>query len=157
RVGFLTPPLLMGGAENWILSLLKHLDRRDVEPSGVAMLTGGANSVVHLDMCRRAAGLAPLVAHERCQCFSAAPAIANALGFPSDWDAVQWLCDRSGVLVAWGLPLLQRWFAGWRYAGQIVIVAHSTGDVCARHVKSWKQAGLHWAGVSRTAAASFSG
>jgi hypothetical protein len=80
RVGFLTPNLQLGGAERWIVSLLKYLDRAHVEPSGIAILGSDAP---HAETCLEAARYAPL--------YGGPLANGNGAPLPVQRSPTQWM------------------------------------------------------------------
>ncbi len=51
RVGFVTPNLVLGGAERWILNLLRFSERERIALAGVALLSGAP---ADLGMCLEA-------------------------------------------------------------------------------------------------------
>ena len=156
RVGFVTPPLLMGGAEHWILSLLQHLDPQRITCTGVAM-TVGPWAHVDIDMCRRATRLAPLVGDRVLACFRPEHGLTNTVACHSEWESLQWLCDHSDVLISWGLSDLRDWMRSLRFDGQLVIVSHNAQDLTVRPLASWQSRHVHFAAVSRIAGESFLG
>jgi hypothetical protein len=59
RVAFLTPTLLMDGAERWMISLARCCDRRRIEWAGTALTEGALASA---ELCREMAAYMPVYA-----------------------------------------------------------------------------------------------
>src|SRR5580698_1676462 len=59
RAAILTPTLMMGGAERWLISLARCCDQRQVEWTGTALSLG---AIVHPDLCREMAAYMPVYA-----------------------------------------------------------------------------------------------
>jgi glycosyltransferase involved in cell wall biosynthesis len=148
----------MGGAEHWILSLLQHLDPERIACSGVSMVIGPWHGAqVDVEMCRRAERLAPVVGDRSLSCFRSENGLTNAVPCESEWDTLRWLCDRSDILISWGLPHLREWMTSLQFDGQIVVVSHNTLDSTVGPLASWKNDRVHFAAVSRIAGDAFFG
>jgi len=126
RVGIITPSLLLGGAERWVASLLMHLDRSQLDLSGVLSLQPGDQQIE--DQVRRAAPL--YVGPE------------HATGF----------ADQCDIIVAWGTRHL-RMFPRGRVP--VVFVSHGFGQWTTDAVNGSRDRVTHWAAVSRWAVQSF--
>lgn len=57
RVGFVTPNLVLGGAERWVLNMLRYLDGERISLSGVCLLSAAP---ADLEMCLEASQFAPV-------------------------------------------------------------------------------------------------
>lgn len=136
RVGFVTPSLSMGGAERWIMSLAKNM--RTVDTVGIAFVGGGHN--LHRNMCREALRICPVWAE-----------MGSDFGMthvPSHRDAVQAVCDRSDIVITWGIPHTLDLFKDFHLP--IIDVSHLEPK-CKGNVEDCN---LSWRGVSHIAAIS---
>ena len=170
RVGFVTPNLVLGGAERWIVNLLRYLDRERVVPAGVALLNAAPADA---RMCAEAAEFAPLFGGPDGTRPHPSPLpdgegekdphtgplregeADGVIRFESAEAALEALCQRSDVIVAWGSGHFARLMAARRFSGEVVIVAHGSAPSTARMLDGGKYAAQHLVGVSKAAAAAF--
>ena len=127
RVGFLTPNLLMGGVEHWLLGLLKH-------NSGLlSWSVGVTNSVaIEPDMRREAEQFAEVVTGEA----ALTAMVANA-----------------DVMVAWGVYGLAEMLKD--FTGLVVQVSHGCGAWTEHFLAANRAVTTHCVAVSRAAATAF--
>lgn len=153
RVGFVTPNLVLGGAEYWILGLLKYCDPSRIKISGVVVMSSDACEEA---MCRRAAEYAPLYGGPLSR-----PGIVHdaedgfVQRFPTSSDALGRLCDDSDVIVVWGVAHLGKHLSGLAYRGQVVLVSHGAGHWTETMLRTSKEAADRLVGVSAVAAEAF--
>ncbi len=152
RVGFVTPNLVLGGAERWIVNLLRFSDRERISLAGVALLNAAP---ADLAMCLEASEFAPLFGGPTgipaAQSLDSPPVIR----FDSVQEALDVLCRRSDVVVAWGSDYFNRLMAERGFPGKLVIVAHGSAPSTARMLAASKAAAHHLVGVSQASAAAF--
>ena len=98
RLAFLTPTLLMGGAERWLISLARCCDRRRVEWIGTALAFG---SPVHPDLCREMSAYMPIYAGPEVVPLEDANSIRRC---PSAPAALQTVLKDADILITWGIP-----------------------------------------------------
>lgn len=152
-VGFLTPNLLLGGAEYWILGLLRRLDPRAFSLGGVAMMN---NAPSELEVCREAASCTRIYGGPLHDCpADRAPDRCLVLRFPSLRDALAKVAADSDILIVWGLSHLDRYLGGLGFPGPIVLVSHGCGPATEKMLASSETFASHLVGVSAAAAASF--
>jgi len=175
RVGFVTPNLVMGGAERWILNLLRYLDRERIALAGVALLN---DAPADLAMCLEASESAPVFGgpdrtavarsgevsrqspgagpqHAPGDGTQESPDSPPVIRFGSVQEALDVLCRRCDVIVAWGSDHFSRLMAERRFAGKLVIVAHGSAPSTAQMLAASTAAAHHLVGVSRASAAAF--
>lgn len=136
RLGLITPSLQLGGAERWILSLLKHIDRRCIMPTGVGSV---------LTEC--APHYAPILE----QCRSLVPVQFGI-------NHIRSLLKCCDIVVAWGVKELTAAVDGFN--GPVVFVSHGAG---AGDALKWTQNTIRcsvggmtpFAAVSQSAATAF--
>ncbi len=147
RAGFLTPSLLLGGAERWMISLARHSDPRMIEWTGAELLYGEAAAAHLLDemvqlmpVCSRAGnrlrashGRPP---HRSPKPGTVSPALRNA-------DA----------LVTWGISEPGRHLMG--FAGQVVVVSHASIPLSNVPGPRPDSGTVHFAAVSQAATQAF--
>lgn len=126
RVGIITPSLLLGGAERWVVSLLKHLNTEKLSLSGVLSLQHGDESIE-----AQVRALSPLF-----------------LG-PEHGDDFVRQCD---IIIAWGTRHLRMIP---KSDVPCVFVSHGFGQWTEEAVRGSAPKVTHWAAVSRWAARSF--
>lgn len=147
RVAFLTPTLLMGGAERWMIALARCCDPRRIEWTGTALCDGAP---AHSDLCREMSAFMPVYAGPGTgppgdpyvtRCRSARAALDAALG-------------GSDVLVTWGVRDLAKQIEGYRIPA--VFVSHGAGDWSVWTVRSSEPGATHFVAVSEEALEPFS-
>lgn len=147
RVGFLTPVLSFGGAENWIRNLVRHLDNRRIEISAVGLLSSdGISTQVAGALLERTR----LLMHE-------VPPVAlihqPGLGrTTSAWQTMQSVADCSDVIIAWGLPHLNQWFSAIQYSGRVIMVSQGSCEWTRQVLANSSRRGHERVGVSQRAA-----
>lgn len=143
RVAFLTPTLLMGGAERWMVSLARHCDRRRIKWTGTALSDWAPAKP---EICREMAAYMPVYAGP-----GAGPPedCSDVIRCESTIEAIRLATREADVLVTWGLPDLGRLLVGLQIP--VVFVSHGAGDWTARAVQSSEPACTHFAAVSETA------
>jgi glycosyltransferase involved in cell wall biosynthesis len=146
RIALLTPTLLMGGAERWLISLARCCDRRRIEWTGTALSHGAA---VHPDLCREMSAYMPVYAGPE-----AAPLEDSIRRCPSARTALQTVLTDADVLITWGLPNLGDLVRG--YTRPVVLVSHGGGEWARWTVRSSEAAATHLVAVSETARLAFS-
>ena len=136
RVGFLTPNLIVGGVESWLISLVRELRHCDgITVSGVGHI-GGAGLWVRA-ITDELTALCPVVSE--CE-------IPGAARVPSITKAAQAVAAASDVLVVWSAwPDLLRACQGPRIVG----VSHGCNDWWMRDSVSMVD---QWVAVSEAAA-----
>lgn len=144
RVGFVFPQLHLGGAQQWLLSLLRHLPGDgQVICSGVALTRHNDNNPAWID---RAAQLARIhssgILHSRATCHAAAKQAAQAVAAASD------------VLVCWCNEPLADLLGD--FAGPVVLVSHGAGEWSQKLLRPQEGRATHFAACSLAAAGSFS-
>lgn len=153
RVGLVTPNLVLGGAEFWILGLLKYCDPRDIAWSGVVITNP---DLCDETMCRQAARHAPLYSGpQENSDRTFAPETTCVRRFRTLREAVARLCRGSGVIVVWGVANFGEHLEGHDFSGQIVLVSHGACDWTETVVKSNAPIANWRVGVSAAAAAAF--
>ena len=127
RVGFLTPNLLMGGVEHWLLGLLKN------NPGQLSWSVAVTNPwAIEPEMRHEAEAFAEVVTGE--------PAIAA-------------LVASADVIVAWGVYGLAELLQG--FAGPVVQVSHGCGAWTEHFLAANRAVTTHSVAVSRAAATAF--
>lgn len=153
RVGFVTPNLVLGGAEYWILGLLKYCDPARIAFSGMVVTNAEACDAA---IWRQAANYAPIYGgplKERNETRHSDS--GDVRRFATLSEAFGRLCGDSDVVVAWGVPNLPRYLDGLGFAGQVVLVSHGAGEWTESVLESSKPAAHRLVAVSRAAAESF--
>jgi glycosyltransferase involved in cell wall biosynthesis len=145
RVGFLFPSLELGGAQQWLISLLKHLstDKR-IELSGVA-LTGYNPSLPNLT--GEVAKHAMLVSDRLHD-----PSVVRV---KSTAAAIEMVASESDVLVCWSQENLAQHVA--QFSGPVVLVSHGCMNWDREMAAKQQARATHFVGVSKIAADSFRG
>lgn len=135
RVGFITPSLLLGGAERWVLNLAEYLGPR-CTPSGVAICTNRATDE-HL---RRARHIFPRVLRAD-----------DRHGNHTSRRAVRELAAHCDVLLAWGLATLPELVRGLDLP--VVLCARSSFESprCVALLARAAAGATHFAAVSEAA------
>lgn len=131
RVGFLSPSILLGGAECWIASLMQHLDRERFEIAGVATYQKRGHAGM-IERCRR-----------RGKVISAGN------------RGIVEIVEQSDVVIVWGLPRWAKCLNECLGDRPTVLVSHGPGlwtekviAVCGPHC-------THLAAVSEASANAF--
>jgi len=127
-VAFVTPNLLIGGVEQWLLGLVKYSDPARVRWH-VAATDPAAQEPVTVD---RLTQYAPIATGQR---------------------AIQRLASRMDAVVVWGLEQPRHWIGD--FAGPVVVVSHGCGRWTEAWLRSAKLQATHFAAVSAVAAQSF--
>lgn len=137
RVGFLTPNLIVGGVESWLISLVRELQRLGtIQVSGVAH-TGG-EGLWSQTITDELGGLCPIVS---------AAAIPGAARVSSPTKAAQAVAAAADILIVWSVtPQLLAACKGPRIVG----VSHGCNDWWMRECAA---AVDEWAAVAEVAAA----
>lgn len=148
RVALLTPTLLMGGAERWLISLARCCDRRRIEWTGTALSHGAA---VHPDLCREMSAYMPIYAGPEAAPLAKPDSIRRC---PSAPAALQAVLKDADVLITWGLPNLPDLVKG--YKRPVVLVSHGGGEWARWTVRSSETGATHLVAVSETAVLAFS-
>jgi glycosyltransferase involved in cell wall biosynthesis len=142
RVGFLTPLLSFGGAENWIRNLVQHLDDQRINVTSVGVLSSAGISI---DVARAIMQKTTLVAHDEL------PQLPEIHRTASAWETMQCVADRSDAIIAWGLPQLDQWFSALRYSGRVIMVSQGSCEWTRQVVVSSSGRGHERVGVSQQA------
>ena len=148
RVAFLTPTLLMGGAERWMISLARSCDPRRIEWTGTALTEGAPADA---ELCHEMAAYMPVYAGPGAGPPEGSPSITRRHSARAALDAVLAGAD---VLVAWGTHDLARLVAG--YSGPVVFVSHGSSDWTARAIRGSESGATHFVAVSEAALRPFS-
>ncbi len=150
KAAFLTPTLLMGGAERWLISLARCCDRRRVEWTGTALSLGG---IVHPDLCREMSAYMPVYAGPEAGPLQRPDFIHSC---SSARAALQAVLRDADVLVTWGLPQLRVLVEG--YNRPVVLVSHGDGggEWGRRTIRSSESGATHLVAVSEAARLAFS-
>lgn len=106
RVAFLTPTLLMGGAERWMISLARSCDPRRIEWTGTALSEGAPADA---ELCHEMAAYMPVYAGPGAGPPEGSPYITRRHSPRAALDAALAEAD---VLVSWGTHDLGRLVAG---------------------------------------------
>jgi glycosyltransferase involved in cell wall biosynthesis len=143
RVALLTPTLVMGGAERWMVSLARCCDRERIEWTGTALSDGAPASA---ELCREMSAFMPVYAGPGAgpaefspyvtYCDSAKAALTAALA-------------RADVLVTWGVPCLAD-LTG-RFDRPVVLVSHGSGEWGLQTVRTSEAGATHFVAVSEAA------
>lgn len=149
RAAFLTPTLLMGGAERWMISLARCCDRRRIEWVGTALTARAPASPL---LCKEMATYMPIHADFQAGPLSASPYIHY---WRSSRAALEAATREADVLVTWGVPDLGRLVGGLGIP--IVFVSHGSGDPewSARTIHSSEAGATHFVAVSEPARSPF--
>lgn len=149
RVGFITPSLLLGGAERWMIALARSSDPRCVRWTGTA-LTEWAQSDSSLSGELRHSmpiyGGPPRGEGEH--------DMESVDRLPTAQQGVDLVFQRSEVVVAWGLDHLADLVDGYR--GRVVLVSHSAAEWTSRAIRLSEPGATDFAAVSEAALAPFS-
>jgi len=143
RVAFLTPTLLMGGAERWMVSLARRCDRHRIVWTGTALSDWAPAKP---EICRELSAYMPIFAGPGAGPPDDCPSVVRCR---STFDAVRLATQSADILVTWGLPDLGRLLASIELP--VVFVSHGAGDWTARAVQSSEPACSHFVAVSETA------
>lgn len=143
RAAILTPVLHLGGAEQWLLSLLKRCDPRRLRWTGVALADGAP---VHSGFCREVSAHSPV--------YGATSALHECIiQCRTGRDALLAAADGADVLVIWGL---------WNVRPihevldiPLVYVSHGSGDWSANCARAVENEAVHLSAVSEAARSSF--
>jgi glycosyltransferase involved in cell wall biosynthesis len=127
EVGFITPNLLIGGVEHWLLGLVRHSAQRLQWSVAVTQ-----PSAVEPEMRARVEEFASVDIGD-----GAALALSRA-------------CD---ALVCWGIADLGRYSRG--FPGPVVVVSHGCCDWTRHFIAASRGAATHFAAVSHAAASPF--
>lgn len=148
RVAFLTPTLLMGGAERWMISLARRCDSTRIVWTGTALSEGAP---AQPELCKEMSAFMPVFAGP-----AAGPPGENAsvVRCGSTREAVSRACQNADLLVTWGLPHLGCLLNGFDIP--VVFVSHGAGEWTTRAVRSSEMACSHFVAVSETALLPFS-
>lgn len=169
RLAFLTPTLLMGGAERWLVSLARRCDRERIEWTGTALTEGAAMSPA---LGRELSSYMPI--------FGGPGAGGNGAPYirrcRSAREALDCVVADADVLITWGtqnlaelladLPSLSRRVSvrpsaalRARVASRrlpVVLVSHGGGEWAARTVQTSESGASHFVAVSEPALTPFS-
>lgn len=153
RVGLVTPNLVLGGAEFWILGLLKYCDPSEIAWTGVVI----TNPEVCDDaMCGQAARHAPLYSGSlEILDRTPAPHAGCVQRFRTLREAVGRICRESGVIVFWGVADFGQQLRGLDFSGQIVLVSHGACEWTEGILRSNASVANWRVGVSAAAASAF--
>lgn len=143
RVAFLTPTLLMGGAERWMVSLARRCDRRRITWAGTALSDWAPAKP---EICREMSAYMPIYAGPGAGPAEECPAVVRC---QSTSEAIRRATRDADILVTWGLADLGPLLAGIDLP--VVFVSHGAGDWTARAVQSSESACSHFVAVSETA------
>lgn len=143
RAAFLTPTLLMGGAERWMVSLARRCDRQRVVWTGTALSDWAPAKP---EICREMAAYMPIFAGPGAGPPENCSAVVRCR---STFDAIRRATRCADILVTWGLPDLGRLLDGIDLP--VVFVSHGAGDWTAHAVQSSEPACTHFVAVSETA------
>ncbi len=153
RVGFVTPNVVLGGAEMWILGLLRYFDPQRIAPSGVAIVRG---DLPDRCICEQVATFAQLFAgplwDPSRDARDDAPQVQR-LG--SAREAVAAVADRSDVLIVWGVGDLGDHLRGLGFLGRVVLVSHGACEWTKDLLSRSRSAAHRLVAVSLAAAAPF--
>lgn len=144
RIAFLTPTLLMGGAERWLISLARCCDRRRIEWTGTALSDG---AITHPDLCREMSAYMPVYAGPSTAC----PHVSHC---SSAKEALKTVLQQADVLIAWGVPNLADLIED--YDRTVVLVSHGSGEWARMTVRSSEPGATHFVAVSQVARNPFS-
>ncbi len=114
RAALLTPNFSLGGAERWVLQLLKHVDPQRVQWTGLGISGhGGADP----ELCRQAAALTVTHSHvvppeRRSPLAHPFEPVDIARWHPNLPAMVQELARDADCLLTWGQPDMRHWFSG---------------------------------------------
>jgi glycosyltransferase involved in cell wall biosynthesis len=159
RAAFLTPTLLMGGAERWLLSLARRCDRRRIQWTGTALTDRASFSPV---LCRELSSYMPVYAGPHAGGGTAKPSVVRCR---SARHALAAAVAEADVLLTWGTPRLAELLSGLpaskRHSHQIggrlaaILVSHGGGEWAARAVQSSESGATHLVAVSEPALTAF--
>lgn len=147
RVGFLTPVLSFGGAENWVRNLVLHLNSARIAASGVGVLSSKNMSG---DVARAILQRTSIVVHEELP--QSIFGLHRVRRTASAWETMQHLADCSDVIIAWGLPQLDQWFSALRYSGRVIMVSQGSCEWTRQVLANSSGRGHERVGVSQRAA-----
>jgi len=144
RAAFLTPVLHLGGAEQWILSLLKRCDPSRLRWTGVALADCAP---VHAGFCREVAAHAPIYGPGSVHCES-------VIRCATPRDALCAAASDADVLVVWGSwnirPVLEA------VGIPVVYVLHGEGAWSTNCARAIEKEPVRLAAVSEAARSAFS-
>lgn len=143
RVAFLTPTLLMGGAERWMVSLARRCDRHRIVWTGTALSDWAPAKP---EICREMSAYMPIYAGPGAGPAEECRAVVRC---QSTSEAIRRATRDADILVTWGLPDLGPLLTGIDLP--VVFVSHGAGDWTARAVQSSESACSHFVAVSETA------
>jgi len=149
RVGFLTPSLLLGGAERWLLALAQECDREAISWVGTALLHGAPSDS---RLCRALCGRMPIYGgpvrgdgpHDR----------TYVTRLRTAQRAIDLIAERAQVIIAWGLSNLTAVLP--RFPGRVVLVAHGSDAASRAAMRASEPRATDFAAVSEPSKASFS-
>lgn len=145
RVGFVFPHLHLGGAQQWLMSLLRRLPACGYfEFSGVVLTRTDLQSDVWIN---RAAQYASL--------YAAGVNNPKVVNLSAVRDAVQFVAMQSDVLVCWCNEPLDEMLEN--FTGPVVLVSHGTSEWAERMMAVNKDRATHLAACSQAAAGAFGG
>lgn len=148
RVGLMTPTLLMGGAERWMISLARCCDPRLIEWTGTA-LTDQAPASVRL--CREMSAFMPIHAGPFATGGVCIPSIHYCNSARAALEAVARSAD---LLITWGVRHLAKLIDGFQIP--VVFVSHGGGEWSVETLKTSESGATHFVAVSETARLPFS-
>ena len=144
----MTPTLLMGGAERWLVSLARSSDRQRIAWTGTALTDCAPTSA---GLCREMSALMPIFAGP---CSGGPGCDQWIVRCRSAREAVQRAVADADVLITWGVPQLAEITADLSIP--VVFVAHG-GCGWSRQVAGSSEAGAtHFVAVSEAALNAFS-
>lgn len=144
RVAFLTPTLLMGGAERWMISLARCCDPRRIEWTGTALTEGALTSP---ELCREMAAYMPIYAGP----WGESPFIARR---PSAREALDSALSGADALITWGIENLPELIGAPR--PRVIFVSHGGGQNASRAIQNSESGATHFVAVSEPARRLFS-
>lgn len=148
RVGFLTPSLLMGGAERWMIALAEHCDPEAVAWAGTALT---ADALAEPAICREMNRFMPVYGGPAPDGDRSHPYVTR---LPTAADAVTAVARQADVIISWGVHYLKDQLDG--FPGASVLVSHGTGEWTNDAMKASESGATHFAAVSEAALAPFS-
>lgn len=144
RIAFLTPTLLMGGAERWMLSMARRCDRRRIQWSGIVLTEGGVSNP---EMYREMLAYMPMYAGPATTGNSSDhPEIIRC---PSTTAAIAQVTEGADVLIVWGLAKLDRLLQ--KLEIPVVFVSHGACLWTAQAIETCQSVCTHFVAVSEAA------
>jgi glycosyltransferase involved in cell wall biosynthesis len=148
RVAFLTPTLLMGGAERWMISLARRCDRERIEWVGTALSAGAPATA---ELCREMSAFMPVFAGPN----AGPPDGASVVRCRSARAALEAATQDADVLIMWGLADLATLIAGLRIP-VVIFASHGPGEWTERSARRSESGATHFVAVSEPALLPFS-